>query len=294
VDLRQIETFCKVAEMKSFTRAADALFLTQPAVSQHIAALEKELGVQLFERSGRSVQLTHPGELFLNYAERVIHTLDEARRSLAEMGEGVRGRVVVGAGATTTIFNLPRALQALRETHPGIDVIVRTGASREVAELVLANEVDVGLITSPVEQNELTVIPLFEEQIVAVVGANHPFAETGKSTLEEFAHEPLILFVKGSGFRAYLDSILAGAGIAPDVRMALDNVEAIKALVQIGLGVSIIPRTSAESEIAAGTLVVVDLLDVQPMMRTLSAIHRKDLYISPDIAALLEALREMR
>jgi DNA-binding transcriptional LysR family regulator len=104
----------------------------------------------------------------------------------------------------------------------------------------------------------------------------------------------LILFVKESGFRAYLDSILAGARTVPDVRMELDNVEAIKALVGIGLGVSIIPKTSAEAEIADGKLVVVELTDAQPMTRTLSAIHRKDLYISPDIAALLEALGEMR
>lgn len=294
MDLRQIETFCKVAEFKSFTKAADSLYLTQPAVSQHISALEKELGTRLFERSGRNVHLTHPGELFLSYAERIVNMADEARRSVAEMEKGERGRVTVGAGSTTTIFNLPRVLHALRERHPGIDVIVRTGTSREVAHMVMANEVDLGLITSPVDQEEIVVTPLCEEKIVAVVGAGHPLAHSRQATLASFAQEPLILFVTGSGFRAYLDSVLAGAGVVPDVRMELDNVEAIKSLVEIGLGVSIIPKTSAESEISTGSLVVVELTDAPPMTRTLSVIYRKDMYISPDIQVLLDVMPEMR
>jgi len=290
MELRHLATFCAVVKTGSFSRAAQELYLTQPAVSLHIRALEQELGATLFERAGRNVRLTHDGELFREYAQRILQLVQESRQAILESASGERGRVVVGAGATTTIFTLPPVLQGLRSGHPGIEVIIRSGASREVAQMVRAGEVDVGLVTSPVGNTDLVSRPLIEDKVVAIVGRDHRLAATGHTTLAEFALEPQILFVRGSGFRAFLDAVFAGAGVTPQVQMELDNIEAIKALVEIGLGASLVPEVAVRGEIADGRLVALVITDIPPLSRRLSVIYRKDKHLSPAIRLFLEEL----
>ena len=290
MELRQLETFCAVVRSGSFSRAAEEMYLSQPAVSLHIKALESELGVMLFERSGRSVRLTQPGELFHEYAVRIIQLLQEAHQTLSETASGEKGRIVVGAGATTTIFTLPPVLQTLRSDHSGIEVIIRSGTSREVARMVRAGEVDLGLVTSPVGEENLITCILQEDKVVAVVGRDHPLASAQCVTLAEFAQEPLILFVRGSGFRSYLDAVFAGQGITPQVQMELDNVEAIKALVEIGLGASLVPEVAVRSEISDGRLVPLAIMDIPQLSRSLSLIYRKDKHLSPTMKVFLTVL----
>lgn len=294
MELRQLESLCAVVKTGSFSRAAEALFITQPAVSLHIRALERELGAVLFERAGRGVRLTHEGELLHEYAALILQLSEEARQAVNETASGQKGRVVVGAGATTTIFTLPPALQALRAGHPGIEVILRSGTSREVASMVRAGEVDLGLVTSPVGERDLVSKALLEEKVIAIVGREHRLSATPSTTLAEFAAEPLILFVRGSGFRAYLDAIFAGGGVTPQVQMELDNIEAIKALVEIGLGASVVPEAAVRGEISDGKLIPLDIRDLPRLSRRLAVIYRKDKHLSPAMMIFLTALEKLR
>lgn len=279
MELSQLRSFLQVAAEGSVTRAAEALFLTQPAVTQQIHNLEAELGMLLFERTGRGMRLTPAGEAFREYVRRSLALLDEARQVIGDLEQGISGRLVVGAGVTTSIFRLPGWLREFREQYPAVDVVVRTGRSREIAALALAREIDLGLVTSPVDHPDLRVTELFEEEIV-LVGAH-----TEQSV--DLTMTPLILFPQGTGFREYLDHVFLAAGIRPRVKMETDSVEAIKSFVTVGLGLSFLPLSAVETEIASGSLRRCQIDALPPLTRRTAVIYRHDRYRSIAARAFL-------
>lgn len=289
MEITQLRSFLCVSDHGNITRAADALYLTQPAVTQHVRALERELGVRLFERTGRGVILTSSGRALEDYARRAISILDECVQVIGDMKSGATGRVVLGAGVTTSIFSLPAWLRVFREAHPGVDVAVRTGRSREIADLVLAREIDLGFITSPVEHPDLSTRELYEEEIVLVTDSGHPLAgRTVQPT--ELDSIPLILFPHGSGFRAYIDRVLAEAGISASVKMETDSAEAIKSFVEVGLGASLLPASAVEAEIGQGRLARMDVAELPTLTRKTSLIYRSDRYLSTSSGAFMAML----
>jgi DNA-binding transcriptional LysR family regulator len=291
MELSQLRSFMRVAEEGGFTRAAEALHLSQPAVTQQVAALERELGAALFERTGRGVRLTAAGEALLGTARQCLALLEEGRRHLADLSAGLTGRLVLGAGVTTSIFQLPAWLRAFQEAYPGIDVVVRTGRSREVAALALDREIDLGLVTSPVQHEELRVAPLYEEEIVLVAPPAHPLAGREIARVD-LARAPLILFSRGTGFREYLDRSLAAADVAPRVKMESDSAEAIKSFVAVGLGVSFLPAAAVTAELAAGELARVTVAGLPPLRRVTSVIHRRDRALSVGAREFLRLLSD--
>lgn len=275
MELVQLRTFLKVAEHGSVTKAAAGLHLTQPAVTQHIRALERQFGTALFERTGRGMLLNGPGELLRDYARKALAAIEDGQQVIADIVQGRSGRLILAAGVTTSIFHLPRWLQSFREAHPDVDITVKTGRSREVARMALDREIDLGLVTSPVPHPDLEALPLFDEQIVLVGPPDSSPSPITQATLSE---TPLILFPRGTGFRAYLDQVLAEAGAAPHVKMETDSVESIKGFVQVGLGMSFLPLSAVQAEIDAGLLVRVDVEGIAPLTRTTAVVRRKDRY----------------
>lgn len=289
MELFQLQSFVRVAEEGSITRAAEALHLTQPAVTNHVRALERELRAPLFDRTGRGVRLTPAGRALLEYTRRSLGLLDECRQVLMDLREGTFGRLVLGAGVTTSIFHLPGWLREFRETNPGVDVTVRTGRSREIAQLVLEREIDLGIVTSPVEHPDLSVAGLFEEQIVLVTPREHPLAGRA-APAEELEAASLILFRAGTGFRNYLDRSLARAGVRVQVKMESDSVEAIKSFVAVGLGISFLPAASVAAELRAGTLAQAHVAGLPPLQRQTAAVFRTDRYLSAPARGFLGIL----
>lgn len=285
----QLQSFLRVAEDGSVTRAAEALFVTQPAVTQQIRALERELGVALFDRTGRGVQLTAAGQVLRDYAQRSLALLDECRQVIADLETGKGGRLVLGTGVTTGIFHLPAWLQAFQQAYPAVEVVVRTGRSREVAEWVRERLIDLGLVTSPVENPDVHMTGLFEEEIVLVAPYGHPLADQPVPA-HELAGLPLILFPRGSGFRDYLDHALAHAGIAAQVKMETDSVEAIKGFVAVGLGLAFLPASAVTAEVAAASLVCLSLDGLPALQRKTSVIYRNDRYQSAAMRGFLRML----
>lgn len=293
MELFQLRSFLQVAESGSITAAAELLCVTQPAVTHHVRALERELGVTLFDRTGRGVLPTPAGEALRDYARRCVALLDECRQVIAELETGATGRLALGVGVTTSIFHLPGWLRAFREAHPGIDVTVRTGRSREVATLALEREIDLGLVTSAVRHPDLRHVPLYEEEIVLVAPRSSDTPPRALSAAE-LARTPLILFPRGTGFRAYLDRVLepalAGVGRAPLVKMESDSAEAIKSFVAVGLGAAFLPAAAVAAEMESGELARLEVDGLPPLRRRTSLTYRRDRRLSAGARAFLELL----
>ncbi len=301
----QLKSFLVVAEEGSVSRAAAKLHLTQPAVTKQIQALERELRTILFDRTGWGVELTATGAVLRDYSKRSLALLEECRLAIADTEAGAVGQLVVGAGTTTCIFELPRWLRSLRAQLPAMDVVVRTGESREIVRLVLGREVDLGLVTTAVQHRELEVTGLFEEEIVLVTAATPPVTTASSAGVDLESHSsgesaesgslmdhPLILFPRSSGFREYLDQALAVAGLEMQVKMETDSLEAIKSFVATGLGASFLPARAVEAELIAGVLQRVKLNDLPLLLRQTSVLRRIDRHQSPAVKALLRILQD--
>jgi DNA-binding transcriptional LysR family regulator len=290
----QLRAFLKVAELGSFTKAAEALFFSQPAVTQQIQSLEREVGERLFERQGRRVTLTPAGEAFYPFVSRALALLAEGQAAVGEVREGVTGRVVLAAGPTTTIFTLPPVLAGFRQSCPRVQLLVQTGTSRDVRERVAGGRADVGVVTTVYEQEDLLHTPLFQDEILFVVHGSHPLASgdapSGMEALAALMAEPFILFPRGTGFRAYVEQWFAARGVAPRVTMELDSAEAVKAMAAAGLGAAAVPRVAVEEELATGRLAPVRLADEPPLYRQVCRVVRRDKYLSRPLRALLERL----
>src|ERR1051325_7021923 len=189
MELHELEAFVAVATQRSFTRAAESLFLTQPAVTRQVAGLEAKLRTRLFDRLGRTVQLTAAGEALYRYSIEILRMAREAERAVADVATGAAGRLAVGANSTTATYILPPLLRRFREAFPGVELSVHTGVSAQIGEMVLANAVDVGLLTGFREHPGLLAVPVTEYQTVVVVYPGHPLTREGESTKNMKEHE---------------------------------------------------------------------------------------------------------
>ncbi len=292
MNLQQLLTFCQVAKTQHFTRAAELLGMTQPAVTQQVRSLEDEFGQALFDRVGRSVQLTPAGEVLLDYAERITQDFSECRTAMADLQNLGRGRLRLGSGLTLSIFMLPGLLQPYRHSHPGIDITVTTGSTSEVLKKLLANEVDLALVTGPSPDNNLVITQLYDDEMILVVHPRHRFCTRGEISPEELRGESFIFFEEGSGYRTFLEDFFRKTGVFPRVHMDLDSIEAMKKMAEVGLGVTIIPRMSALDEIQEGSLVEIRMTGVKPLVRTTTVAYRRDKYLSSAMKAFLAVLEK--
>lgn len=290
MELRNLETFARIASLGSFTKAADDLAITQPAATRQIAALEMELRTRLFDRLGRHVELTAAGRLLYRHAVDILRIADEAQRAIGEIASGAAGRISIGASSTAATYLLAPLLRRYRVAHPAVEVSVRTGASRRVADMVSHNEVDIGIVMETPDDEALRVIDLAQYASVVVVAPGEPFALREDSvTIEDLAGTELVLMQPGTSMRAMADRILAGVRVG--VSMELDNVEAIKKMVEARLGMSILPLVAVRDEVEAGRLVALEIRPVVASTQKIVAIHRRDKYLTAAIRDVIALLR---
>jgi DNA-binding transcriptional LysR family regulator len=302
VEIRHLEAFVTVVRAGSFRKAAEALYLSQPSLSARVLALERDLGQPLFFRRGRGVLLTEAGKAFLPYAERVLETVRQARQAVEEMGSLAHGRLTLGSARVIGTYVLPNILEELRRRFPGVVVAIRTGRSSEVLRWVVEGEVGVGLARHLVHP-EVDSFYLYDEEIVLVTHPDHPFARRRQVAVQEVAYQPLILYDKESSYFVLIDEVCRKAGIVPRVLMHLDSVEATKRMVERGLGVSFLPRSSIAREVQEGSLVIVPLADGHRVALPTALLMRRSpshprpllaflavlatLYPNPDLSALV-------
>jgi len=292
LDLGQLEAFVQVATHHSFSRAAEALQLTQPSITARIQSLERELGEALFERSGRGSRLTDAGAVFLPYAERILQTLREGKDSVDEVRSVQAGSLRLGSAPTVGTYVLPRILRLFHERHPGVEVSVRTGRSEQVLNMLLSDEVQVGLVRSLVHP-DVDTITLYEDDVVLATNPRHPFAQSGRATIEEVAAQPVILFDRGSSYYGLIHGFFRQAGVVPTVAMELDSMEATKRMVEEGLGIALLPRVCLERELASGELAEVAISDMPPLSRRIALIYRRGRKRARTVDAFLEVLESV-
>lgn len=294
MDVQELEAFWWIAQTGSFNRAAERLYLTQPSVTARIQSLEKELGQVLFERKPRGVRLTDAGRALLPHAERVLQAIRKARQAVSDLVSATGGTLTVGSALTTSTYTLPEILARYKAAYPGVEIMVRTGRSQQIQQLVLDDTVHLGLVHAPVAPNpELLAVPLYAETIVTVTHPDHPLAGRGEVTLEQLADEPFLTPDRSSGYWSVVEQFWAGAGLSPRVTMELDSIEAAKRMVMHNLGITMLPRSCVEREIKLGQLAVVRVQDAEKLTRQTVLIHRRGKVWSGLVRSFVGVLKEM-
>ena len=280
--LTQVEAFLTVAERRSVSAAATVLYVTQPALTTRIKNLERELGIELFVRTPRGMRLTAEGRAFRPHAQRALQALAEGRELLRERREGRVGELLVGAAPAISTYVLPLVLRRFQESFPNVHLIVRTGHSEEVLEMVLREQVQIGLVRD-LPHPAVSSVPLYEDEIVLVVEPRHPFAEQPSIAVGELGSERLILFDRTSSYFVLTSAFFREAGIVPRGVMELDNVDATKKMVEHGLGIAFLPYTAVRSELTAGTLRELAIDGYEPARRPIVALRRRDAVVPEDL-----------
>ncbi|MGH7777966.1 MAG: LysR family transcriptional regulator [Candidatus Dormibacterales bacterium] len=291
--LAQVEGFLEVARRGNVSRAAEALYVTQPTLTARLHALERELGEPLFTRTRHGMRLTDAGRAFLPYAERAARTLKEGREALRDAHAGTNGHLVLATAPAISTYLLPALLERFTSSHPGVDVAVRTGHSEEVLQMVLREEAQVGLGRA-MRHPDIELIAFYEEELVLVVPPDHPFTRKRALRMADLDGEKMVLFDRTSSYYELTQALFLGAGVTPRLVMELDSIEAAKKMVERRLGVALLPRTAVAREMAQGTLRQLPIADGVPVRRPVVAMRRRGSAGSVVIAAFLELLGHAR
>ena len=272
LNLDQLQTFATVIEHASFSAAARALNLTQPAVSMQVKDLEERLGVQLVERTGRRILATAAGRDLLQHVQTIQRESERAVQTMRRHRDGWLGQVRIGASTTALIYHMPPVLQHLRSKHPNVEIRVVTGTTTTIVDQLMRNALDLGVVTLPIAEANLDITPILTEPLVAIfaASANHLPKMVSPAAFVEMG--PMLELPRAQ-VRGLIDQWLTAGGTAARPLMELDNIEAIKTIVAAGLGASIVPGVVVTGDHADHRLVVRPL--DPPLERTLAIVERR-------------------
>jgi DNA-binding transcriptional LysR family regulator len=256
MEIRQLRAFVAIAELGTFTAAAQRVHVTQAAISMQIRQLEIELGARLFVRAPRHVMLTEAGEQLLQRARQILRDHDAAVDEIAELAGAERGRVRIGsASAMVTTDVLPKLLKEIRKLHPRSEITVASGTSDTLVQQILAGEIDLAFVSLPVEARGINTERLSQDQLVAIASPRHQLAQERTISAFTLAGEKLILGEKGGNTRRLIDQFFSQAGVSLQVSMELSRQAAIRRMVEEDMGVGIVPLKSVAEEVRKGRLV---------------------------------------
>ena len=290
VTFHQLDLFLLAAKLKNFSKSAEQMAISQPAFSAQIIKLEEILGVPLFERIGRKVELTEAGALFAQYAQKTLSTLREGKQALDDMSRMVIGSLRIGASTTIANYILPAYLGKFRKRHKDCVIEMMVNNTGAIEQAIVNNEIDLGLVEGPLAHPSRVDSRLFmKDELVVVFSASHRFRGKGEISAEEFHAEPLILREKGSGTRKVFMNAMDGEKDPPNVMMELGNTEAIKRMLENGSGVAVISRSAVEREIKAKSLAMAQIKGV-PMPRLFNLIMLKGKYMSNPVREFIKIL----
>ena len=294
MEFPQLEAFLEAASRGSFRRAAYALYLSQPSVSARIQTLEDEVGVALFHRTARGVRLTNMGQVFLPFAQRSMETLRRGREVLESVRQASAGILNMATARVIGTYVLPETLQKFQHLYPETNLHIKVGGSLDVLQMVVDEEVQLGLARF-MQHPDVDALHLYDEEAVLVVHPDHSFAKTGVAAMFAVAQEPLVLYDPGdpgSSYFQFINRVCRDAGVTPKVEMNLDSVEAAKNMVQLGLGISFLPRSGVRQELESGTLTLIDVAEVPPVLLPTYVLLRRGQQHGPVVVAFLNLLQE--
>lgn len=252
MDTQDLSAFVEVAEGGSFSRAAERLFLSQPAISKRIAALEAQLGKALFDRVGRQISLTDAGRALLPHARRVLQEIEDGRRSLSHLSATVSGRLSIGTSHHIGLHRLPPVLRAYTQQYPDVDLDIHFMDSEDACEAVLAGKLELGIVTLPSQPlPQLRQKLVWPDPLVFVCAPTHPLANKRALKLTDLAAHPAVLPDEKTYTHRIVTAELHKHGLTPRIRLATNYLETIKMLVGIGLGWSVLPRSMLDDSMTA-------------------------------------------
>ena len=291
MELTQLEFFVKVVEEGSFSKAAERVFRTQPAISIAIRRLEEEVGAPLFDRAERTPRLTEAGHVLHDYALRILQLREQAREAVAELRALERGRVRVGANESTSLYLLPQVILAYRERHPHIKVEIRRLVSERLPREVLERNIDLALMASEPKERDLTAFPVLKDELVLILHPRHPLAARGKPvTIKELGSETFLAHNVQTASRLKVVEAFAKQRTSLNITLELATIETIKRFVQQQIGIAFVPRMCVREELERGALATVPVRGLT-YRRTLWAAHRRGTALSHAAAAFIEVLR---
>jgi len=291
MDLAELRVFLAVATERSFSRAAAKLHRTQPAISQAIRRLEEEIGERLFDRSSKDGSLTEAGRVLKDYADRILRMAEEAETSVRELRDLHRGRVLIGVNEAAAHILLP-LIDRFRTAHPTIMLDVRRVPARHVAVEVAQGNLDFGVITFQPPERRLQSLTLGADEMVLLVHPEHPFAKRSKVTMAAFGQQTVIAHSDPSPARERVLRLSEVRHAPINIQIALPSLEAIKRAVEMRIGVALLPRRCALTEIAHGTLVAVRVPELR-LPRHVRLVYRRSGELSHAATAFLDMARQM-
>jgi DNA-binding transcriptional LysR family regulator len=288
MDFDQIHTFLEIVRLKSFSKAAQTCYRTQPAISAQIRQLEHELKVELFERFGSRISLTTAGKLFAQYAEQILDLRKQAQNALNELESSPRGELVIAANEATCIYVLPSVFAEYKGQFPGVQLQVNRSYGSRVVEAVMENVADFGLTQLPVAEKRVQVVDIYKDEIHCVMPTGHALSTLERVSCEDLL--PYLLLLPQSGMtRSRLNAWFEKVEDDIQISMELDSSETMKRFVEAGLGISFLAASNCREEVAAGTLKSIPLAP-EPMMRKLGLIYRKDKALSKAALGFIQVI----
>lgn len=269
MELHQLRYFLAVARTQNFSRAAEQCHVAQPSLSQQIMKLEDELGEKLFERTKREVSLTAAGDLLRAHAERVLHEVELARENVREFRGLVRGRVTLGVLPTIAPYFLPQRLRAFSRKFPAVEVVVHEDTTDQLAAAVLGKEIDLALVSLPVERPGLAAVEFFDEKLLVALPAGHALAKKRRLTFEDLEREAFILMKEGHCLSGQALQFCRINGFAPQISFRSAQIETVLAFVAKGWGVSVVPEMASTRPMPG-----VRYRTLAGMTRSIGIIHR--------------------
>ncbi len=286
MDTQALSAFLEVADSASFSKAAERLFLSQPAVSKRIATLEDQLGRQLFDRVGRQISLTDAGRALLPYARRALHDIEDGRRALSRLSEKVEGRLSIGTSHHIGLHRLPTVLRAYTLAYPEVDLDIQFMDSEVACEAVLAGKLELGIVTLPSQPlPQLKSLLVWPDPLAVVVAPSHPLAVLKRPKLGDLAEHAAVLPDEATYTHRIVTAALTQHGLKPRIRLATNYLETLKMLVVIGLGWSVLPRSMLDKDLIA--LPIRELL----LARELGVVWHEKRTLSAAATALITQLK---
>ena len=293
MQLKQLEIFVQVARLHSFSRAAEALYLTQPTVSAHMNVLEEELGTRLVVRSTKELRLTPPGQVLERYAAEILGLCQRAEQEVRTAAGAIAGTLSIAASTVPAQYLLPQALPALRQRYPQVFFQVRQGDSSQVIQWMTENGAELGIVGAPAQRPGLLCVPFLTERLVIAAPNTPPYQRLeGNLTPQLLRTLPFLVREPGSGTRKQADQFLRSLGLEPQaltLAAQLESTESILQGVKYGLGVSIVSQYAAREEAAAGRILLFHW-DSPLLERQFYLLYRRSAALSPAAAMLLQEL----
>jgi LysR family transcriptional regulator, low CO2-responsive transcriptional regulator len=259
LDSRQLRAFCTLAKTGSFTQAARELHLSQSAVSHSMKALERDIGCRILDKLGKKAVLTQAGEQLLAHAERILSEMADCRAELGRLGKWGQSRLRLGASTTACQHILPAVLREFKESFPNCAITIEPGDTPEMIDALRAHRIDLALNLEPAAGEQLGFRPMFTDELQFVMSPQHPWAKGGRVRRDEIARQHYILYKKKSYTSEMIESYFRAEDIVLFSQLDMGNMEAIKELVKLGLGVSILAAWTARKELEEGSLVALPL-----------------------------------